>query len=65
VSQQWCSNIIMMASYLHSLFKILLPSCLCVMFVTDYSMSIAFYIQYTIQKKECTMICLFSYVQYE
>lgn len=37
---------------------------ICMMFVTDCSMPIAFYIQYTIQKKECTMICLFSYVQY-
>jgi len=38
---------------------------ICMMFVIDSSMSIAFYNQYNIQKKEYTMICLFSYVYYE
>jgi len=33
-------------------------------FVTDCSVSTAFYVQYNIQKKEYTMIYLFSYVQY-
>ena len=59
VTSLWCQ--VIYTAYSKSCYHRII----CMMFVIDCSMSIALYIQYTIQKKEITMIYLFSYVQYE